>query len=129
MRRITLIVLGTCILLSGCATTANDSYSTDTADALQGSVLAVSEASAAGDPESALAYLDELQALLLKAYDDGSVTQSRFDDVSAAIALVRTDLELAVNQPVEDVTEDDEPSDDPGKSDRPDKPEKPGEDH
>lgn len=120
--RITLIVLGMCILLSGCATTANDNYSTDTADALQGSVLAVSEASAAGDPESALAHLDDLQASLLDAYGAGSVTKPRFDGITAAIDLVRADLELAISQKVR--TDEDKH----GKPDEPDKPDKPGED-
>ena len=124
-RRITLIVLGTCILLSGCATTANDSYSADTADALQGSVLAVSEASAAGDPESALARLDDLQALLLDAYGAGSVTKPRFDSITAAIDLVRADLELAISHQVP--TGEDKPGK-PDEPDTPDKPDKPGED-
>lgn len=125
MRRITLIVLATCILLSGCA--AKDSYSTDTAGALQGGVLAVSEASAAGDPVAALARLDELQASLLDAYGAGSVTKPRFDGITAAIEQVRADLELAISQQVE-VPKDEDKPDKPDEPDKPDKPDKPGED-
>lgn len=131
MRRMTAIVLGTCILLSGCAPSAEDRYATEIAGSFQSSVMAVTEASAAGDPQSALARLDELQDSLLTAFDAGSVPQSRFDDMTAAIALVRADLELAVIQSAEVVTDDDDDDDapdKPGNSDKPDKPEKPDKD-
>ncbi|MGV8971732.1 MAG: hypothetical protein ACOH10_05380 [Rhodoglobus sp.] len=68
-------------------------------------MLAVTDASAAGDPASALARLDELQAALLDANAKGTVDQSRFDSISAAIALVRADLEKAIAAQVEVVPE------------------------
>ncbi|MDJ0334717.1 hypothetical protein QMG83_05720 [Salinibacterium sp. G-O1] len=68
-------------------------------------MLAVTDASAAGDPVSALARLDELQAALLDANAKGTVEQSRFDSISAAIALVRADLEKAIAAQVEVVPE------------------------
>ncbi len=101
MRRIAAVVLGVSLLLSGCATQPENPYAGATAESLQTSVLAVTEASAAGDPAAALARLDELQAALLDAKAKGTVEQSRFDSINAAIALVRADLEQAIAAQVE----------------------------
>jgi predicted small secreted protein len=130
MRRITAIVLATCIVLSGCATDdGSGTYDTATADALQSAVLSVTEASASGDPDSALTRLNELQATLLGAYTAGSVSQARFDMVTAAIDQVRADLELAIREST-GTTDDESDSipEKPGKSDKPEKPGKPGKD-
>ena len=127
MRRIA--VVGALLLaLSGCAQQSGPDYGPDTAAGLQAGVLSVTESAAAGDPDAALARLDELQASLLEQQDAGAVSQSRFESISAAIALVRADLELAIRE--RDAAEESENSgpgnSGPGNSDKPGKPEKPG---
>lgn len=110
--------------LAGCAPSGGG-YSATTAQTLQSDVLSVSEAAAAGDPATALARLDELDARLLDLLAKGAVDQARFDSVSAAIALVRGDLEAAIAAQSESTGNNGNGN---GKPDKPGKPEKPGKD-
>ncbi len=124
MRRIAALLLGTCILLSGCAASPGNTYDSRTATLLQSGVSAVTDASASGDPAAALTRLNELQATLLDALAKGTITQSRFDSISAAIDLVRADLELAISQKaavVTDKNKDKSNTPKPDKSDNSDK--------
>ena len=115
--------------LAGCAT-QDAAYPPATSDALQSGVLTVTQAAADGDPEAALARLNELEAALLDALARDAINQSRFDSVTAAIALVRADLLLAVDalEPEEPAVENTGPGNSdkpkPGKPDKPGKPEK-----
>ena len=96
-------LLSVAILLTGCATPQApaatptvSAYPSDVASRLQSAVLSVSSSAAGGDPTSALARLDELTATLADARARGQVSAARLDSISAAIALVRTDLEAAI---------------------------------
>ncbi|CAN5294693.1 hypothetical protein BH09ACT2_BH09ACT2_10770 [soil metagenome] len=91
------------IALTGCVgtgapvqTPTASAYSAAVASRLQSAVLAVSSASAAGDPSAAIARLDELAAILADARARGEVTTARFESITASLALVRADLEAAV---------------------------------
>jgi len=114
------VVTVAALLLTGCAEsstpssspTPTASYPSDLASRLQSAVLSVSSSAAEDDPTSALARLEELTATLADARARGEVTASRFDSISAAIALVRTDLEAAI------LAKDDTK---PGKPDKPGK--------
>ncbi len=117
MRRVWTLLLASCLLLAGCAASPDQDYASETVATLQAGVLAVTEASASGDPAVALDRLDELQASLLEEYETGTVSEARFASVSAAISLVRADLERLVNE------QDEENA--PGNSDKPGKPDKP----
>ena len=128
MRRLSVVLVAVGLLLAGCASSPETQYPAETAASLQAGVLAVSEASAAADPSAALIRLDELQASLLDERARGTVDQARFDSVSAAIELVRTDLERAIAEQAEVVPEDPENnnrknSPEPEKSEKPEKPE------
>ena len=117
--------------LAGCAAPEPVSYTPEAATALQGAVLTVTEAAAAGDPASALARLSELEATLLDQLARDAIDQARFDSVTAAIALVRADLELAIQRAEDEAALLEESNDGPGNSDKPGKPgkpEKPGKD-
>lgn len=114
--------------LAGCSPQHDAAYPPSSAETLQTGVLAVSEAASAGDAESALTRLDELQAALLDCKARGAIGDARFDSISAAIALVRADLESVVAEQNSTENPDDSPgkSDSkPGKPDKPDKPDKP----
>jgi uncharacterized protein YceK len=95
MRSVTLAVLVTLLVLSGCTTQTTD-YSAQTARPLQKQVLAVAESSAAGDPAASLTHLDELAASLEDARARGTISANRYASITASIALVRTDLEAAI---------------------------------
>ncbi len=82
-------------LLAGCAQSA-PSYSPEAASELQKQVLAVSEASAAGELEGTLTRLDELEAMANAARADESISAERHTAILAAIALVRADITAAI---------------------------------
>jgi hypothetical protein len=88
-------VLAVALGLSSCTTEATD-YSAQTARPLQEQVLAVAEGAAAGQPSVSITRLDELVANLKDARARGTVSEVRYASISAAIALVRGDLETAV---------------------------------
>lgn len=91
------------LMLAGCvgnsvpaATPTVSSYSSAAASRLQSAVLSVSSAAANGDPAAALARLDELTVTLADARARGEVSTARLDSISAAMALVRADLQSAI---------------------------------
>ena len=114
MRSFTLVMLIGALALSGCsAQHASDStqkYSAQTARPLQEQVLAVAESSATGDPAASLTRLDELAASLKDARARGTVSVERYASITAAIALVRSDLEAAIT-----VQDNQQKKDNPGK--------------
>ena len=91
------------LMLTGCVgnaapavTPTTSPYSSAAASRLQSAVLAVSSSAAGGDPTAALARLDELTVTLADARARGEVSTARLDSISAAIALVRADLQAAI---------------------------------
>ena len=105
MRRAALLatVLACTMVLTGCvgssapiAPPVASPYPSTIASQLQAGVLSVSSAAAGEDPVSALTRLDELRAALADARARGEVTSARFESISAAIALVRSDLQAAI---------------------------------
>ena len=91
------------LMLTGCvgngvpaATPTASSYSSAAASRLQSAVLSVSSSAAAGDPAAALSRLDELTAPLADARARGEVSTARLDSISAAMTLVRADLQAAI---------------------------------
>ena len=123
MRRATVIagLLVGALMLTGCvgngrptATPTTSSYSSAAASRLQSAVLSVSSSAAGGDPAAALSRLDELTVTLADARARGEISAARLDSISAAMALVRADLQAAItaqNNVKPGKTED------PGKSD------------
>ncbi len=96
MRSVVMVMgLAVVLMLAGCAAPA-DEYGPDAADRLQAGVLEVTEASASSDHADALTNLAELGVALADARARGAVTAERFESISAAIELVRTDLEAAI---------------------------------
>ncbi|KQV24770.1 hypothetical protein [Yonghaparkia sp. Root332] len=81
-------------LLAGCARAP--AYDPATAERLQQHVLAVSDASAAGDWATTTTRLLELEASASTALARGEITQERFDAIMSALALVRADIDAAV---------------------------------
>ena len=81
------------LLLAGCA---SPSYDTETADALQARVLAVTEAVGAGDYPTAGARLAELTAAADTALDQGQVSTERHASILMAAALVQKDVDAAI---------------------------------
>jgi hypothetical protein len=81
--------------LSGCAVETTG-YSEQAARPLQEQVLAVANGAAAGQPSESLTRLDELVASLKDARARGTVSSERYASITAAIALVRGDLEAAI---------------------------------
>jgi hypothetical protein len=104
--------LAVAVVLSGCASPADD-YGQGTAERLQAAVLQVTDAAASGDFTEALTSVAELEVTLADARARGDVTEERFESISAAIALVRTDLEAAI---AAEAPEPEQPAgvDDPG---------------
>ncbi|MES2093986.1 MAG: hypothetical protein V4531_09270 [Actinomycetota bacterium] len=110
MRRAVLLaagVMSVAIALTGCSgtsvpaatpatSTTTPTYPLDVAARLQSAVLSVSSSAAGNDPTAALTRLDELTTTLSDARARGEVTSARFDSISAAIALVRADLEAVI---------------------------------
>lgn len=99
-RRITLFTAPLIViaLLSGCAGRSGDVEAATGRD-LQNRVVAVAEAAAAGDTTGALSALDALEAQLAEAEASGSVSATRAESIRAAIAVVRSDLQPAVETP------------------------------
>ncbi|MCW4386697.1 hypothetical protein OH146_13025 [Salinibacterium sp. SYSU T00001] len=86
-------VLALTIGLAGCAPTSD--YDPGAAERLQERVLAVTTAAASADDTGLLSSLDRLEVELHDARARGQITQTRFDAVMAAIALVRAEAEAA----------------------------------
>ena len=86
------IAVAAVIALSSCA----QAYDDATRQSLRQHVVAVSQASAAGDWQGAVAGLDVLAADLSAARDAGKVDAERFDSIVAAMEVVRSDLNAAI---------------------------------
>lgn len=114
MRNVTLIMLATVLALSGC-TAQNTGYSTHTARPLQRQVLAVAESATTGQPSVSLTRLDELAASLKDARAKGTVSDERYASISAAIALVRSDLEATLAAQNEQKQQGQQKNEKPGK--------------
>jgi hypothetical protein len=84
------------LALGGCA--SSEHYPEATVQSLQEGVLAVSQASAAGDWAGATVALDDVAARLAAALDAGEITDDRAHDIAVAIELVRTDLQNLIAQ-------------------------------
>jgi hypothetical protein len=94
----TLLLAGS-LALTGCSsqsTSSASSYPTSAAQALQSQVLAVSQTAADGDYAGSLTVLAELGTSAKDALARGTISPERYASISAAIALVRSDLESAV---------------------------------
>lgn len=79
--------------LSSCASPA---YDQDTAQSLHEHIVAISDASAAGDWQGALNGLEVMATELSEARKAGKVDQERFDTITLAMERVRLDLEVAI---------------------------------
>jgi outer membrane lipoprotein SlyB len=93
------LLLAGALALSGCSSQSNTSanaYPAATAQALQSQVLAVSQSTAGGDFAGSLTRLDELDLSVKDALARGTIGKDRYSSISAAIALVRSDLASAV---------------------------------
>ena len=71
-------------------------YDAATRDSLRQHVIAVADASGAGDWKAALDGLDVMAAELAHARAEGRLSQERFDSVIVAMELVRQDLDAAI---------------------------------
>lgn len=80
------------LALAACAPT----YDAATKDTLRQHVVAVAEASAAGDWQTALDGLDVMAAQLADARAEGKLSEERFDSVIVAMEVVRQDLAAAI---------------------------------
>ena len=80
------------LALGSCAS----DYDEATRDGLRQHVVAVAEASAAGDWNAAISGLDVMSAQLSDAHAAGKIDEQRFDSILAAMELVRQDLDTAI---------------------------------
>jgi predicted secreted protein len=71
-------------------------YDEATKDNLRERVVAVAEASAAGDWQAAQNGLDVMAAELSDARSEGKVSEERFDTIVLAMELVRQDIDAAI---------------------------------
>jgi hypothetical protein len=77
-------------------TSCTPGYDTATRDGLRQHVVAVAQASAAGDWDAAIQDLDVMAAQLSDARKTGHVSDDRFNAILLAIELVRQDLDEAI---------------------------------
>ena len=96
-KRLTLAVaIGLFLPLTGCTAEQVDLQAA-TAEKLQTEILAISEASAAGDFANAQSLLTTMQANLRTAAASGEVSAERSTSIQAAINLVRDDLTVEID--------------------------------
>lgn len=86
------VAAATALVLTACS----PSYDDDTRDGLRTYVVTVSEASAAGDWQTAIGALDGMVAEVEAARQAGKLDDERFKTITLAMELVRQDLETAV---------------------------------
>ena len=119
-KRISRVIVAISVLvalsLTGCAQQPSD-YGQAVAERLQEQVLVVSTSAADAELEAAVVALNELDVELKDALARGDISEARYDSITAAAALVRSDLEAAIaaRPPADD--DDDEDDDDDSKSD------------
>lgn len=105
------------LLLGGCST-SGENYDNDAATRLQERVAVATSSAAAGNHATSLTALAELEVELRDALARGLITQERFDSITAAIALVRADLDAAIAEttpPPEESDDDEAPANDKGR--------------
>ena len=120
MKRV-LVILAAVLLVAGCSTEPTPIDATVSAE-LQTGVVEIAEAAAAGDFEAGLTRLDELQAQLDTAIDEGGVTTQAAVAIQSAIDTVRADLvTLSTPEPEPTPVEPEKPEK-PGKGNKPEKP-------
>ena len=78
------------------ACTAEPDLAAEQSQAYRAQVVAIAEASAAGDFAGAIAALDALQAEIDAAVADGTLTAEREQRIREAMTLVRADLDAAI---------------------------------
>lgn len=89
-------VLAVALVLPGCSAERQSDYPVETVITLQGQVLEITTAAAAGDPALAMVRLNELAAITNDALVRGEITEARRDSILSAILLVKSDLERAI---------------------------------
>lgn len=104
------------------ACTAEPDLAAEQSQAYRAQVVAIAEASAAGDFAGAIAALDALQAEIDAAVADGTLTDEREQRIREAMILVRADLDAAIaaatppepapSEAVDDGTDDDDAGED-----------------
>jgi len=116
-----LVLVAAVLLVAGCSTAPTPIDATVSTE-LQAGVVEIADAAAAGDFEAGLSRLDELQAQLDTAIDEGGVTTQAAVAIQAAIDAVRADLvALATPEPEPTPVEPAKPEK-PGKGNKPEKP-------
>ena len=90
------VAVAVSLSLTGCAGQQTD-YGPEAADRLQAEVLEVSQLAAGADYTAAMVSLSELEVELKGARARGDVTDERYESVMAALALVRADLQAAID--------------------------------
>ena len=99
-KRISRVIVAISVLialsLTGCAQQPSD-YGQAVAERLQEQVLAVSTSAADAELEAAVVALNELDVELKDALARGDISEARYDSITAAAALVRSDLDAAID--------------------------------
>lgn len=99
-KRISPVIVAISVLialsLTGCAQQPSD-YGQAVAERLQEQVLAVSTSAADAELEAAVVALNELDVELKDALARGDISEARYDSIAAAAALVRSDLDAAID--------------------------------
>ncbi len=117
MKRRAAVILALAIGLAGCsATESSRTYTPTAANELQSVVLEISEAASVDDYAAAAGSLDELEAAAVSAFARGEISNARYDAIMVAIRLVRSDLDTAISQEVEE-TRDPTPTPEPAEAD------------
>jgi len=117
MKRRAAVVLALAIGLTGCSSPESSrTYTPTAANELQSVVLDISEAASADDFAAAAGSLDQLEAAAVAAFARGELSSARYDAIMVAIRLVRSDLETAIAQEVEE-TRDPTPTPEPAEAD------------
>ncbi len=117
MRGRAAVILALAIGLAGCsATEPSRTYAPTAANELQSVVLEVSEAASVDDFAAAAGSLDELEAAAVAAFARGEISNARYEAIMVAIRLVRSDLDTAIAQEVEE-TRDPTPTPEPAEAD------------
>ncbi|KRF31057.1 hypothetical protein [Yonghaparkia sp. Soil809] len=102
MRAGAAVILALAIGLAGCASDEPERvYTPRAANELQSVVLEISEAASIADYAAAAGSLDELEAATIAAFARGELSSARYDAIMVAIGLVRSDLEVAIQQEAE----------------------------
>jgi hypothetical protein len=99
--------------LAGCAAEPEPDLTAAQAQAFRTQVVAIADTSSRGEYAEALAALDALQAEVDRAVADGELVSDREQQIRAAMALVRTDLETAIAETPAEPQPEPEPEPEP----------------